>query len=251
MNLLISLRSETLKLKRTLSLYLCMIAAAFGPLMSMLESLQMEPNTKLHQPWTNHFLEGREPIAIALLPLYTVLICTLLMQIEYRDKTWKQVLSSPQTLFNIFIAKFISLQSLVFLFLFSYMFFQCITAFITESAQPTLYDGSIDVMRILTMNAQIWVLVLGLSSIQFWLSLRFKNFIAPVGIGVAGWFLSPMMLFEFKTSAIEYYPYAFTILAALPDYQKNLATYQGYSLITMLVFLTIAFIEFRTKKVRS
>jgi len=47
-------------------------------------------------------MKGREPLGSALLPLYVILICTLLLQIEYRDKTWKQVLSSPQKMIDIF-----------------------------------------------------------------------------------------------------------------------------------------------------
>lgn len=251
MNLLISLRSETLKLKRTLSVYLCIIGAAFGPLMSLLENLQESPQMPKHQPWLKHFLDGKEPIAIALLPFYIILVCTLLLQIEYRDKTWKQVLTSPQRLFNIFLSKFLAVQSMIILFLLTYTLCLCITAFITESVHPELFDGNIDIAPFMTSNVQLWILGLGLSSIQFWLSLRFRNFIVSLGIGIAGWFLSPMMLFEFKTSIVQYYPYAFTILPELPDYKSNVVTYQWYSIATALLFLTIAFLEFKTKKVRA
>jgi hypothetical protein len=251
MNLLVSFRSETLKLKRTLSIYLCILAAAFGPLMSFLENLHPNPNMKRGQAWTIHFLEGREPVNIALLPLYTVLICTLLLQIEYRDKGWKQVLTSPQRMIDIFLAKFMSLHAMIFLFLLSYLICLGITAFATELVQPDLYNGKLDILAILTVNVQVWILVLGLSAIQFWLSLRFKNFIAPVGIGFAGWFLSPMMLFEFKTDIVQYYPYAFTILGVMPDYKPNIVTYQWYSIATAVIFLSIAFLEFRVRKVKA
>lgn len=251
MNLLISLRSETLKLKRTLSIYLCIIAAAFGPFMSLLEVLDEAPKMPKHQAWIKHFLEGREPTAIALLPFYIILVCTLLMQIEYRDKTWKQVLTSPQRLFDIFMAKFLSLQAMIWLFLLTYLLFLGITAFITEAVHPELFDGPINVFAILQNNTQLWILGLGLSSLQFWLSLRFKNFIAPLGIGIAGWFLSPMMLFQFKTGIVEYYPYAFTILPEIPNHAGKVITYQWYSIITMIVFLTIAFAQFRKSKVKG
>ncbi len=250
MNLLVSLRSETLKLKRTLSVYLCILGAAFGPLMSFLENLHPHPNQKRGQSWTIHFLEGREPVSIALLPLYTVLVCTLLMQIEYRDKGWKQVLTSPQRMIDIFLAKFLSLHAMIFLFLFSYLCCLGITAFTTELVQPGLYNGKPDITAILIANVQVWILVLGLSAIQFWISLRFRNFIAPVGIGVACWFLSPMMIFEFKADIVQYYPYAFTILGVLPDHKANIVTYQWYSIATAVIFLSIAFLEFRIRKVR-
>lgn len=249
MSLILSVRSETLKLKRTLSIYLCILGAAFGPLMSFLETLSEHQSRKPGQPWTEHFLEGREPVMIALLPLYTVLVCTLLIQIEYRDKTWKQVLTSPQKMINIFLAKFISLHSMIWLFIISYTTFLCISAFATEMLHPALYEGSFDVYQIVIINIQGWLLVLGLSAIQFWLSLRFRNFIAPLAIGVAGWFLSPMMLFEFKTSIVQYYPYAFTILGVMPDHKANIVSYQWYSIATAVIFLSIAFWEFKRRKV--
>jgi lantibiotic transport system permease protein len=251
MSLLISLRSETLKLKRTLSVYLCILGAAFGPFMSFLENLHPDPGTKMGLLWTQHFLEGREPVNIALLPLYTVLVCTLLLQIEYRDKTWKQVLTSPQRIIDVFFAKFLSLHFMIFLFLFCYTISLVITGFATEMVNPEFYNGECDLLKILAINTQTWLLVLGMSSIQFWLSLRFRNFIAPVGIGIAGWFLAPMMLFEFKTRIVEYYPYAFTMLSVYPDYKANVVSHQWYSIVTTVLFLGLAFAEFKTRKVKS
>lgn len=251
MTLLLSFRSEILKLKRTLSVYLCILAAAFGPLMSFLE--HMEPDEKLSKQmqWTEHFMEGREPVCIALLPFYIILVCSLLMQIEYRDKTWKQVLASPQRRVNIFLGKFLALQLMVLAFLTCYNLFTAVTGLITEMMYPHIYNGGFDIYRILTVNTQTWILSFGLSSIQFWLSLRFRNFVAPVGIGVAGWFLAPMMLFQFKTTLIEFYPYAFTILSVMPDYKAGIITYQWYSIITMLLFLGLGFTEFSKRKIRS
>ncbi|HEU4471925.1 MAG TPA: ABC transporter permease [Flavisolibacter sp.] len=251
MSIILSLRSETLKLKRTLAVYLCVVAAAFGPLMSFLE--HTEPDEKLQQglPWTQHFLEGREPICIALLPFYIILVCALMMQIENRDKTWKQVLSSPQPKFNIFFGKFLVLQGMVLLFLLSYNLFTALTGGIIEMMDPAIYGGQVDIYRILTVNAQTWILSLGLSAVQFWLSLRFRNFVAPLAVGLVGWFLSPMMIFQFKTAMVEYYPYAFTILSVIPDYKANIGTYQWYSIITAVAFLGIAFFQFRKRKVSA
>jgi hypothetical protein len=248
MSLLLSLRSETLKLKRTLSIYLCIIGAGFGPLMSFNEQFS-DPGQRKNQAWTEHFLSGREPVSVALLPLYTILVCTLLVQIEYRDKTWKQVFTSPQRMLDIFIAKFISLQGMIVLFLASYTAFLGITGFATEMIDPELYNGYFDLYKILSMNTQVWILVLGLSAIQFWLSLRFKNFIVPVAIGVGGWFMAAMMLFEFKATIAKYYPYAFTILSVMPGYKQHIVAHQWYSIATAVVFLSVGFMEFRRRKV--
>ena len=251
MTLILSLRSEILKLRRTLSIYLCVLAAVFGPLMSFLEHLEPDEKLAKNLPWIQHFMEGREPVNIALLPFYIILVCALLMQIENRDKTWKQVLSSPQRKFNIFFGKFLVLQMMVLLFLICYNFFTGLTGVAIEMMDPAIYGGKMELSRIITVNIQTWILSLGLSAIQFWLSLRFRNFVAPLAIGLVGWFLAPMMLFQFKTDLIEYYPYAFTILSVMPKYLSNIVTYQWFSIITAVLFLGVAFFEFRKRKVSA
>jgi hypothetical protein len=251
MSLAISLRSETLKLKRTIILYLCVAAAAFTALMSFLEYLDLGPSPKKGLPWIDHFMKGREPLCLALLPLYVILICTLLLQIEYRDKTWKQVLSSPQKMFDIFFAKFITLQFMILAFLIVYNLFLVLTGFGAELMHPDLYDGGIDFSKILIKTAQTYILIMGVSAIQFWLSLRFRNFIAPLAIGIALWFIAPLMVFVFKVSFVEQYPYAFTMLSELSKYEANVATYEWYSIITAVLFLSLAFVEFRVRKVKT
>jgi len=251
MSLVVSLRSETLKLKRTLAVYLCVLAAFFGPFMSFMEYLDMGPTPPRGLPWNEHFLRGREPLCIGVLPLYVILICTLLLQIEYRDKTWKQVLSSPQKMGNIFMAKFITLQGMILLFLVGFNLFLFVGAAAVEMMHPELFEGPIDFYQIFTTNAQTYLLVVGMSAIQFWLSLRFKNFIASLGIGFALWFLAPMMVFSLKWSFVEYYPHAFTMLSVMTGFKENVFAYQWYSIATALVFLCLGFVEFRIRKVRT
>ena len=225
MTLMLSLRSEILKLRRTLSIYLCVLAAVFGPLMSFLEHLEPDEKLAKNLPWIQHFMEGREPVCIALLPFYIILVCALLMQIENRDKTWKQVLSSPQRKFNIFFGKFLVLQMMVLLFLICYNFFTALTGVAIEMMDPAIYGGKLELSRIITVNLQTWILSLGLSAIQFWLSLRFRNFVAPLAIGLVGWFLAPMMLFQFKTDLIRILPlcvYHFKCNAEIPIKHRNL-----------------------------
>jgi lantibiotic transport system permease protein len=251
MSLVLSLRSETLKLKRTLSIYLCVLGAAFGPFMSFMDNLTVDQYSPHGAPWSAHFLSARPVLTGILMPLYVILICALLLQIEYKEKTWKQVLTSPQRMIDIFLAKFISLQWMIVLFLICNNVFLTITAFVLEGMHPQLYNGPVNFYAIWIGNVQSWVLLLAISSIQFWLSLRFRNFIAPLAIGVAAWFLGPMLVFQFKVAAAEYYPYAFTIVGVFKGYEAKTVDYQWYSMFTAVVFLSIAFLEFKIRKVRA
>jgi hypothetical protein len=251
MSLALSLRSESLKLKRTPSVWVCMLAAAIGPFMRFLENIDEVAHRPKAMPWIQHFTEGRDAINIALLPFYVMLVSTLLMQVEYRDKTWKQVLTSPQRMIDIFLAKFMALQFMILLFFVSYNLFLIIGAIGTEIIYPASYDGPVDYRQILLLNTQTWILVQGLATIQFWLALRFKNFIVPLAVGIAMWFAAPMMIFEFKLKAVEYHPYAYTMFAVMKDRLADLVTYQWRSVIIAVLFLVIAFAEFRVRKMKS
>lgn len=97
MSLIVALRSELLKTRRTASLYLTIAAAAFGPLITMFEMLiegvQKNDPTKI---FNLLFIEEFQVTGLLALPLFLILVCTLLPQVEYINNTWKQVLTAPQ-----------------------------------------------------------------------------------------------------------------------------------------------------------
>jgi hypothetical protein len=251
MSFLISFRAEIIKVKRTAALKLCIVASALLPLMLFLEFFEENPKASKGVAWNTFFYEGRQGLNFAFLPLYIILVSTLLLQVEYRDRTWKQVLTSPQKLGNIFFAKFVFLQLLIILFLFLYNVWQAITGAAVEILYPDLFTGGFDFTGLLISNIQIYLLVFAMSSIQFWLSLRFKNFIVPIAIGFVLWLMAPLMIFEFHWSIADKYPYSYSLLSVLPKYKANIVTYQWYSLANAAFFLSIALIEFSIRKVKA
>ena len=117
MKLVIALRSEILKTKRTASFYLTIFAAALAPFTSIMELMTDgldgdNRNTIFNELFTTRF----QMTVLVSLPLFLILICTLLPQLEYKNNTWKQVLASPQTKWNVFVAKFINIQLLIIVF---------------------------------------------------------------------------------------------------------------------------------------
>ena len=128
MNLLISLRSELLKTRKA-SFYLTLIGAAVGPVMYLLNVLldenEIDPSQK--DPLNAIFKILSDMNGTALFPLFVILICTLLPQIEYRNNTWKQVFASPQTKVNVFLAKFMNVHLLMLVFLIATHLFMFLT----------------------------------------------------------------------------------------------------------------------------
>src|SRR5688500_17806722 len=104
MNLGISLRSELLK-TRAASFYLTLVAAAAGPVVYLLNIIfdegEIDPSQK--DPLNAIFKILSDMNGTALFPLFIILICTMLPQMEYRNNTWKQLFASPQTKGNVFL----------------------------------------------------------------------------------------------------------------------------------------------------
>ena len=255
MSLSISLRSELFKTKRTIAFYFTLGAAAFGPFMSMLDLVfdgveQGQGKDIFNELFTTKFMM----VGAVTLPWFIILVSTLLAQIEYRNNTWKQVLTSPQNKATIFFAKFINVQLLIFLFLVTDKLLMFINAVILHFIDPSLnvLNQPLDGAAILSTVVNSYVVLLGVSAIQFWLSLRFKNFIVPVAIGIGSWFIGTILVLQMKLAFAEYFPYSFHVFARFPEYKdKNLTAICWTSAGYAVLFLIIGFLNFRKRRMSA
>ncbi|RFS16790.1 ABC transporter permease [Emticicia sp. C21] len=252
MNLAITFRSELLKTKRTSAFYLTVFGASFITLMELLEMLTTSDSVaRLYpDPWQIYFRISLQMMIGMILPLYMILICTLLAQIEFRNNTWKQVFGSPQSEVAVFISKFLNLQFLIFSFILLNVIFLFLGAFLLNSIDPKLdlFHKYLDWQHLLTLLSKTFVCSLAISSIQFWMSLRFRNFILPLAIGFVLWFAGIMMTFEYKTISKEWYPYSYLMMIAFPGFEDKHSTLILNALILTFGFLIGGFWDFKRRK---
>ena len=251
MNLLISLRSEMLKTRRTATFYLTLIASAVIPFIFLMDALVdgvSDDNRK--DPFNSIFKEGFMMLGVLVYPMFIVLMCTMLAQIEYRNNAWKQVFASPQPIKNIFIARFLNVQLLILLFLVLYNIFILITSVVIHFSDPALnmLNQPLNVSKVISSTVNMYVAVLALSAIQFWVGLRFKNFIVPIAIGFGLWLTGTLMAFEFKSAYAHYFPYSFLPITLLPAKAKLIPTVQFNSVIYMVGVLVLGFLDFSRRK---
>jgi lantibiotic transport system permease protein len=253
MNLLISLRSEILKTKRTPAFYLTLVAAAFAPFMSMLELIFEGVHVEEKDVILNKMFTVKYQITgFLVFPFFLMLICTLLPQTEYKNNTWKQVLASPQTRSNVFLAKFINVQILIVVFLVTYELMMFADAVILHFMEPSLHVLSqpVDVPKVLSTLATSYVALFAICTIQFWLGLRFKNFIIPIAIGIACWFAGTILI-QMKSGLVSWFPYSFHVYGNIPEFEPKGNTIGWVSLLYAALFLVIGFLEFRKRKVSA
>jgi hypothetical protein len=187
----------------------------------------------------------------AFFPIFIILICTLLPQIEYKNNAWKQVFASPQTKANVFLAKFMNVNLLMLLFLIATHLFMFLTAVGINLVKPTLnlFNHPLNGNTVLVNAANAYVLLLALCTIQFWAGLRFKNFIVSIGIGLVLWLIGTIMALQDNSTLVYYFPYSFHTLLVSTKFKAQLTQIAWTSFGYALLFLIVGFFDFRKRTV--
>ena len=254
MNLLISLRFEILKTKRTAAIYLAFITGTLGLVISMLDLIfdGVPPDSKaiiFDELMTDKF----QITTFLMFPLFIILSCTLLPQIEYKNNTWKQVFASPQPKWMIFVSKFLNVQLLIVIFLFTDLLMMFLGAVILHFVEPTLdvLNQPVDVKEIFRIRLIAYVALLAICALQFWLGLRVKNFVTPIGIGIALWITGTILVTELKADFSEYFPYSYHAIPNFTNTKSENNNYSWYSLGYAVLFLVLGFLDFRNNRIST
>lgn len=255
MKLLTALRAEMLKTKRTASFYFTLVIAALIPAILLLNVLTGggDLDAVRKDPLNAMFELGTERNGLVFFPVFVILVCTLLAQIEYRNNTWKQVFASPQTKGAVFLAKFLNINGLILLFLAANLVFISLAVVATHFVNPALdllrqpFDGT----RLLVRTANTYVTMMAMCAFQFWLGLRFRNFIIPIATGLVLWITGMMMAFEFKSSLVEFFPYSFQTFPFTPQFQPRMSQAAWTSAGYATLFLLLGFLDFRRRRLTA
>jgi lantibiotic transport system permease protein len=254
MKLLTALRSEMLKTKRTASIYFTLVIAAIVPAILLLNVLTGGSDLEAIQgPLNDIFKLGAERNGIILFPVYVILVSTLVPQIEYRNNTWKQVFASPQTKGNLFLAKFLNINRLILLFIIAHIVFMSLVAVVIHFSHPALhlFQQPFDVSASLLRIIYTYIMMLALCSFQFWLGLRYRNFIVPTAVGLVLWITGLMLAFESKSGLVAFFPYSIQTIPFTPELQPKMTQVAWTSAGYATLFLLLGFLDFRNRRLTS
>ncbi|RYY57988.1 MAG: hypothetical protein EOO05_17535 [Chitinophagaceae bacterium] len=260
MSLLTSVKSELIKTKRSSSFWLSLIGAGVIPVIFLLIYL-IRPDKVVNQmkamPWETHFFQGYQQFSSLLLPIFVILICSQIPQIEYKNNTWKQVFASPQSIGNIFFSKYIAIILMILFLFLMYNIFMILAAVIPSfiHKEISFLKHPINWAQLFELNLKTFISLLGIISIQYWLSLRLKNFIAPIGIGLA-LLIGSMMAFGFGWEHVFKLPFAFPLLTLvnLPKDGSSghaLLNHEWNSIGYFVFFTILAFLDMKYRKQRG
>jgi len=254
MSFLISAEAELLKTKRTASFWLTLAGAAFIPTIFFIvfTTNPQEAGSLQKDPWNAYFLMGWQILAFFLLPMYIILASTLVPQIEVRNNTWKQVFSSPQSLGNIFFSKFLTIQLMILTCFVLFNMLMLLVGVCVTLINPKLpfLSHPVDAQVLLKLNLKVYISTLGISAIQYALSLRFKNFVAPVGIGL-GSVIGGVIAMNVHWKYIDKYPYSFpiqTVDAIKKQGTAFLENHEWNAIGYLILFLLLGFFDMKLRK---
>ena len=211
--------AEFFKLKRSAAFWLTVVGAAFVPIINFIKCVA-RPDVfvpMFHKSGWNGFIDDNWSIAASfLLIMYVILVTGLVTQLEFRNNTWKQVYACPRSFADIFFSKLIVILALILLCFLLFNLFIVLSAWSINWVRPgyDFFSQGIPFMKMAAVSGKIYLSILAMVSIQYLLSLRFRNIIVPIGTGLA------LLITGFiirNWEHIDYYPYMYSILV----YFKN------------------------------
>ncbi len=188
-----SFQSEWLKSRRSLSSWLVVVGGLFTP--SIVIIARLVRREKLHEIyaaegfWTLLWKNSWESMAIFFLPMGAVLATSLITQIEYKNNAWKQVHALPMSTATIFFSKFavILLLLVQFLVLFNLgIYLSAVIPYLLVAGVP-YPRAPIPFGSFLNEDGMFFIDCLPIVALQYLISLRFRNFLVPVGVGFVIW----------------------------------------------------------------
>jgi hypothetical protein len=195
-----SFQSEWLKRRRSLASWLVLVGAFFTPsviLASRIKNHAALPRLYVAEDfWRRLWSQSWESMEVFLLPIGIILATGLVAQIEYRNNTWKQLHTTPQGFTAVFLAKLL----VVLLMLVEVFALFNVGVYLSAVVPPLLFSGvpypsaPLPFADFWRANVNFFVDCLPIVALQYLLSLHFKNFLVPVGAGLAIWFLGVGLL---------------------------------------------------------
>ncbi|MBA4055444.1 MAG: hypothetical protein C0490_12085 [Marivirga sp.] len=244
LHFILNTKAESLKIRRSNAFWFTLIGAFFIPAVNVIKLLG-RPDvfvSKMKDDLWGTFINDNWAIAASfLLPVYVILVISLVTQIEYGNNTWKQVYATPRSYADIFFSKFLVIN---FLIITCFFFFTILI--VTSGYAVYLVNHDYDFpsnpvpwAHLISLTKEMYISILAIAAIQYGISMHIRNFITPIGIGMA-LLIGGYMIRQWEY--IAYYPYMLPLVV----YFKNPGLKFGdqallNSMLESVLFLAVGF----------
>jgi len=249
-------KNEVIKLKKTFAFWLTIISAVIFPLLLFIVYLvkheKLVPNPG-ENPWDEFMFKQIKNTIPFLIPMFIVLITSLIIQVEHKSHGIKHLFSLPIPKWSVYFGKLsiviISIvTTYIYFFLAIVLFGHLLGVFYSDLG---FLDVQPDYWRSAKMLGMSFVASLGIVGIQFWMSFRFKNFIVPLGIGMT---MVIMGLVISRAPESIYFPYSYNVLSISYGVQMPLtfgiSSITVYSLLCFVVTCIFGYLDVKRLNVK-
>ncbi len=249
--------AELLKSKRTASFWVSICFAALFPLIFVLIGLFKpdELSEGLGKDAWNEFIGSAfKTQSTFFMPMCAIMATTMMVNLEVKNNTWKQTFALPRTFSSIFFSKFLIINLLILLYLICLPIF----CYVLGNILPLVHNqfvgfktSSPDWTKIFSRVFHSYFFLLPILSLHFWLSLRFKNVLAGIGIGLV--ILVTGLTLQ-SWGKIYLYPHVLPFLDNNPRILASIKNGTSYAIISNWLWFSIplglAWLDFIKRKER-
>jgi hypothetical protein len=180
------LLTECLKLKRTLALWMVLIAPMSLVLLQFAITYkragELQHGNK--DAWSIIVHQTIEPWALLLMPLFVTLETSLLAGLENTEKNWKSLLALPAPRWTIYISKLVVAAGMLWAAHAVLIGGTSLSGVLLRAIFPGLNLGGLPLMPFLIPMLRVSVAALLGVTIQHWVSSRWQSYTAAMGFGM-------------------------------------------------------------------
>lgn len=177
---------ELRKLKGSLVLLLCAVA----PLIVAVFLLAMATRMPV-MGWNEALANGAGLWSFFMLPMTVIALSILLAGVEHGPRAWDHILALPVPRWRIYAAKAAVMMLLIGAM--SAMLLVEVRAagwLLAKVAPAKAFTGDFPWRVGLELMGAMWAASLFMGMLQLWTAIRFRSFVAPMGLGLAGTFIA-------------------------------------------------------------
>ncbi|GAA4392632.1 ABC transporter permease [Hymenobacter koreensis] len=193
-----ALLADALKLRRTAALRLALGLATLPVLVIFLVFYFRGASllTAGQSPWVPYLHNAWRTEVTLLLPLFVVLLTSLVVQVEHRSSAWKHLHTLPVTRGVLFFSKLLVLLGLSLLAQVLHAVLLLLTGWLLGLLQPDLgfQLHAAPVAAVATAVLKIYAGTAGILAVQYVASLAWRSFVVPIALGLAGTVLALTVL---------------------------------------------------------
>jgi hypothetical protein len=182
-----ALKAETLKMKRTLALWLAIIAPLGMVGLQFLVVYQRAEYylRQIENAWVRFGQEMFVFFGFLIVPLFVALETALLGGLEHRSNQWKHLYALPQPRWTVYAAKQLMGMALIALSMAGLVGFSVLAGLVLRMLMPDVgFDAAIPWDLFLKYGVMVYLASWLIISLHTWVAIRWQSFVVAMAVGI-------------------------------------------------------------------